>query len=167
MANEEIITSWFRQYSDDVYNFLIYYVGNGDVDDMVQEVFIKALRNIESFQYQSKPRTWLFSIARNVAIDKIRKHNREKRKEDKLIQYQTGTNELSPEEIYQFSETKREVFQAMQSLNKNYYEVLLLRGINELSVQETASILNWTPSKVKVTFHRAIKKLTKEMGGIK
>ncbi|SET48159.1 RNA polymerase sigma-70 factor, ECF subfamily [Salinibacillus kushneri] len=164
MTNEDVVTTWFHQYSDDVYNFLIYYVGSGDVEDMVQEVFIKAMKH---FKHESKPKTWLFSIARNVAIDQMRKKKRERNKESKLLQEKNMSNEESPEDIYQLSETKRELYQAVQCLKKNYREVLLLRGIQELTIEETARILGWSPNKVKVTFHRAMKTLKKQMGGVK
>ncbi|WP_044160536.1 RNA polymerase sigma factor [Virgibacillus sp. MSP4-1] len=166
MTHEDTLTTWFQHYSDDVYNFLIYYVGHGDVEDMVQEVFIKALNHIDTFKHESKPKTWLFSIARNVAIDHMRKKKRDRNKESKLIQHKQTVNEKSPEDIYQLSETRKEVYQAMRCLKRNYYEVLLLRGIQELSVEETAGVLDWSQNKVKVTFHRAMKALKKQLGGV-
>ncbi|WP_420910306.1 RNA polymerase sigma factor [Neobacillus muris] len=42
---------------------------------------------------------------------------------------------------------------------------IFLRGIKEFSVSETASILNWNENKVRITYHRALKKLQKSMGG--
>jgi RNA polymerase sigma-70 factor (ECF subfamily) len=74
------ISDWFYQYSNDVYQFLIYYLGSVDVEDMVQEVFIRAIKNEQSFQESSTPKTWLFSIARNLAIDEIRRKQEEESK---------------------------------------------------------------------------------------
>ncbi|MGD6774654.1 sigma factor-like helix-turn-helix DNA-binding protein [Sutcliffiella horikoshii] len=53
----------------------------------------------------------------------------------------------------------------IRMLKQSYYDVLMLRGINELSVQETAQELNWTESKVNLSYHRALKTLEKKMGG--
>jgi RNA polymerase sigma-70 factor, ECF subfamily len=66
------ISEWFHQYSNDLYQFLIYYLGSSDVEDLVQEVFIRAIKNMDSFEEKSSPKTWLFSIARHIAIDEIR-----------------------------------------------------------------------------------------------
>jgi len=160
-----MITTWFYEYSDDVLNFLIYYTGRGDVDDMVQEVFIKALRRIETYNGVSSPKSWLFSIARNIAIDEIRKGKRERDKIEKSWRLHEKKIAQSPEEIYQLNETNREVYRQIQTLKRNYRDVLILKGIKELSVKETSDVLNWSENKVKVTYHRALKALEKKLGG--
>lgn len=68
------IEQWFMEYSNDLYHFLVYYTGKHDVDDLVQEVFIKALHNLHHFKGASSPKTWLISIARHLVIDLQRKH---------------------------------------------------------------------------------------------
>lgn len=164
MIENDVITEWFYEYSDDIYNFLIYYTGSGDVEDLVQEVFVKAFRNFNSFQKNSTPKTWLFSIARNVAIDEKRKYKKERTKREK-VQKEINQQVPTPETIYQFNESKKQLYYTIQSLKQNYRDVLILRGIKEFSVQETATILNWSENKVKVTFHRALKALEKKLGG--
>ncbi|MED4163148.1 RNA polymerase sigma factor [Halalkalibacterium halodurans] len=165
MTEKEIITEWFNDYSDDVFNFLIYFTGSVDVEDLVQEVFVKALRNLDSFQGESEPKTWLFSIARNAAIDQMRKWKKEKIKREKVLRQPKQEAPNTPETLYQLNESKKELYVAIQSLKQNYREVLILRGIKEFSVQETAVILNWSENKVKVTFHRALKAFEKKFRG--
>jgi len=165
LVGKEIITTWFQDYGDDVLNFLIYYTGRGDVDDLVQEVFVKAFRRIETFNEKSSPKTWLLSIARNVAIDESRKRKREREKLEKSWRSYEQRSFQSPEEIYQLSETNREVYRAILSLKRNYRDVLIIKGIKDLSVTETSTILNWSENKVKVTYHRALKALEKKLGG--
>lgn len=63
------------------------------------------------------------------------------------------------------NENNRLLYQAVQSLKANYRDVIILRGIKELSVSETASILNWTENKVRINYHRALKILQKSEGG--
>lgn len=67
------IEDWFSTYGNDVYNFLVYYTGKSDVEDLVQEVYIKALKNLSRFEERASPKTWLFAIARRTAIDHERK----------------------------------------------------------------------------------------------
>ncbi len=166
MREENDVSDWFKEYHNDIYNFLIYYTGGIDVEDFVQETFIKAIRNLHKFKGGSNPRTWLISIARNVAIDESRKRRKEEIKRNRLLQFSTtAKGSDSPEEMVGLSETKLELYRAIRLLKQSYYDVLMLRGINELSVQETAQALNWSESKVNLSSHRALKALEKKMGG--
>ncbi|MCA1319565.1 RNA polymerase sigma factor [Bacillus tianshenii] len=168
MREETEITDWFRAYHNDIYNFLIYYTGGMDVEDLVQETFVKAVRNIHKFKGDASPRTWLISIARNVAIDESRKRRKEETKRTRLFRFNDSAKVSdSPEEIVGLSETKAELYMAIRTLKQSYYDVLMLRGINELSVQETAQALKWSENKVNLSYHRALKALEKKMGGRK
>lgn len=163
MAQNDLIEEWFQLYADPVYNFLLYYIRSGDVEDLVQEVFIKAMRGISSFKGNSSPKTWLFSIARNVALDHIRKNR--KRRDVTVFKDERHSPEdtLSPEILYQLDETKREIYKAIGGLRQPFQEILIIRGIKECTIQESAGILRWSENKVKVTYHRALKALLKEV----
>ncbi|RHW41518.1 RNA polymerase sigma factor [Neobacillus notoginsengisoli] len=166
MLRKEIISEWFQQYSHDVYNFLIYYTGKRDVEDLVQETFIKALKGLERFNYNSSPKTWLFTIARNLAIDDARK--KKNRIWDKITRFEQqpeGVDSETPETIFEANEQAEELLAAIQKLKQNYREVVILRGIKELSVAETAAVLNWTEDMVRTNYHRALKVLRNQRGG--
>lgn len=168
MREENEVTDWFREYHNDIYNFLIYYTGGMDVEDLVQETFVKAVRNIHKFKGDSNPRTWLISIARNVAIDESRKRRKEVVKRNRLLLFsESAKGSDSPEEIVGLSEMKAELYMAIRTLKQSYYDVLMFRGINELSVQETAQALKWSENKVNLSYHRALKALEKKLGGRK
>jgi len=166
MSRKEIISEWFHQYSHDVYHFLIYYTGKSDVEDLVQETFIKALKGLERFNYNSSPKTWLFTIARNLAIDEARK--KKNRIWDKITRFDhtaEGVAAETPETIFEENEQARELLAAIQKLKQNYREVVILRGIKELSVAETAAVLDWTEDMVRTNYHRALKALRNQKGG--
>lgn len=154
------ISEWFYLYNKDIYHFLVYYIGSSDVEDLVQEVFIRAIKGFDTYQKKSSPKTWLFSIARHVGIDEIRKRKRLRMK-PMIWFWDEQTDKDSPEKILQLNENNRMLYQAIQSLKANYRDVIILRGIKELSVSETASILNWNENKVRTTYHRALKTLQK------
>jgi RNA polymerase sigma-70 factor, ECF subfamily len=157
MISKEI-SEWFYLYNKDIYHFLVHYIGSSDVEDLVQEVFIRAIKSFETYQKKSSPKTWLFSIARNVGIDEIRKRKRLRMKQ--MIWFLgEQTEKETPEKMLQLNENNRLLYQAIQSLKSNYRDVIILRGIKELSVSETASILNWNENKVRITYHRALKTL--------
>jgi RNA polymerase sigma-70 factor, ECF subfamily len=160
--NSNIISEWFYLYNKDIYHYLVYYIGSGDVEDLVQEVFIRAIKGFDTFQQKASPKTWLFSIARHVGIDEMRKRNRLKMKQ---MNWFRDEQKETPEDILQLNENNKLLYQAIQSLKANYRDVVILRGIKELSVAETASILNWNDNKVRTTYHRALKSLQKNIGG--
>ncbi|WP_058309088.1 RNA polymerase sigma factor [Gracilibacillus massiliensis] len=141
---------------------LLYYVGSGDIEDLVQEVFIRAIKGLNSYREDSSPKTWLLSIARNVGIDEIRKRKRELIKNKIAITNHEPRDEKTPEEILYLEENKLHLYQVILSLKTNYREVIILRAIKEISVSETAGILNCSENKVRITYHRALKKLAKK-----
>ncbi len=166
MPSNEKISEWFYLHNKDIYHFFIYYIGSNDVEDLVQEVFVRAIKGFDTYEEKSSPKTWLFSIARNVAIDEIRRRKRAKLKTALFLQ--TETEEIiqgeNPETVLELNERQKELCRAIQSLKSNYRDVIVLRGIKDLSIQETATILTWSENKVRITYHRALKALQKERG---
>lgn len=140
-------------------------LGTEDVEDLVQEVFIRAIKSIDRFNEQSSPKTWLFSIARHAGIDEIRRKKRRHLLLTILNRGQSAEHAATPENLYFLNENQKELYSAISSLKQNYRDVIILRGIKELSVKETAEILKWSEAKVSLTFHRAIVALRKEQGG--
>jgi len=170
MSNKQVISEWFYLYSDDIYQFLFYRLNSKhhDVEDLVQEVFIRALNSLDRYKGEASPKTWLYSIARNIAIDAQRKKKRDKWKW--LLQFESGqlpesTEKDTPEQLFFVSEEQKELLEAIRSLKESYQEVLIMRSIKELSVEETAVAMGWTENKVRSTLHRAKSALQKKLGG--
>lgn len=157
MDKESIIEDLFIKYYSYIYHFLVYYTQSKDVEDLVQECFLKALKGIHQFEGKSDPKTWLVSIARRIAID----HHRRKQKLTQLpksnLQQIPSQTHLENQVIQK--EEIQQVYMAINEMKKKDREVLILRGIMELSVTETAEILGWSKNKVNLTLHRALKKL--------
>jgi RNA polymerase sigma-70 factor (ECF subfamily) len=153
------VEQWFHEYEKDITNYLVYYTGSKDVEDLVQETFLKAFQSFVHFKFESNPKTWLISIARHAAIDFYRKRSVWHTLKEKLLR-QNLEREISITEeiIIQKAESAR-LLEAIHALRKNYRDVVLLRGMADLSPEETAKVLGWTENKVNVTFHRAVKKL--------
>ena len=160
---ENKIDEIYRHYYLDVYKFIICYSGNqNDSEDMTQEVFIRVLKNLSKYDYSSSLKTWIFSIAKHVAIDHYRKTRFTIILKEGFFK-QLISNEKSPFEYAEQNETKIYLNETISKIKPNYRMVLILRGINEFSIKETAQILNYSESKVKVVYHRAIKELEKIM----
>ncbi|QQE73786.1 RNA polymerase sigma factor [Brevibacillus composti] len=156
------VEAWFTLYSHDLYNFLVYFTGHHDVEDLVQEVFMKAMLNKHQFRGRAARKTWLFSIARNLAIDHVRKEKWRRSVLSSFLPF-FRSEEKGPDEIAERNEEFHFLYGAIRQLKQTHREVILLRGIQGFSVAETAEILDWSESKVHVTLHRGLKELRKLM----
>ncbi|TYS55812.1 RNA polymerase sigma factor SigX [Sutcliffiella horikoshii] len=157
----------YEKYHQDVYQFLYYMVNNKEqAEDLVQEVYIKVLRSYDRFEGKSSERTWLFSIAKHVAIDSFRKQKGWKNKLLETFDWnkqQVKDHAPLPEEIAVQNEQVQQMYRCLDKCKVDHRLVLILRYIQALTIQETAQILGWTESKVKTTQHRALKVLKANM----
>jgi len=164
---DSVFDELYRKYHHDVFQFLFYMVKNKEqAEDLVQEVYIRVLKSYEQFEGKSSEKTWLFSIARNVAIDSFRKQKGWKQK--LLEKFDWSTNQVKdhgpiPEEIAVQNEEIQLIYRCLDKCTIDQRMVIIMRYIHELSISETAETLSWTESKVKTTQHRALKVLKKYM----
>jgi RNA polymerase sigma-70 factor, ECF subfamily len=160
---EEQIDKIYNRHYMEVYRFLICFSGNqNDAEDLTQEVFIRVLNNLSNIHSINNLKTWIFSIAKHVAIDHYRKRRFSSLFTDGFFNKIIST-EKEPNELFEQNEMKRLVHAAISKLKPNYRSVVILRGINEFSIKETSEILQCKESKVKVDYHRALKELKKKL----
>lgn len=152
----EIITALFDEYADKIFRYARYSLPS-DIDprDVVQEVFLRAFRSWHEFQGDSEPKTWLFRIARNHIYDLLRKKRRQRAHE---LNHETMEGSILMESIIELED-------ALTGLQPAYQQVLNLRWIQHMSVPEVAQVLGWSEVKVRITFHRAKKKLQELLQG--
>ncbi|MBZ5753040.1 RNA polymerase sigma factor [Metabacillus rhizolycopersici] len=160
---EEKIVEIYNHHYLDVYRFLVCFSGNqNDAEDLTQEVFIRVLNNFSNINSIINLKTWIFSIAKHVAIDHYRKKRFSSLIKDGFFK-QIVSTEKEPTELIEQNEMKKLVHSAISKLKPNYRAVVILRGINEFSIRETSEILQCSESKVKVDYHRALKELKKKL----
>ena len=153
----------YVEYSDRIYRYIFLQVRQKELaEDLTQETFYRAFKNIHTFNKQASMSTWLLKIARNATYD----HFRRKRiirffSLDKEVNVDTSNH--SPEDELLKKDMTVRLYNALASLKPTYRDVLILRKINESSIKETAYILGWTETKVKSTMVRAFAALKKEM----
>lgn len=160
---ESIFHSLYDRYHQDVFQFLIYLVKNrGVAEDLSHEVYVRVIKSYERFQGRSSEKTWLFAIAKNVAIDYFRKHA--VRSAHNFDAFNWETEQLvspmkSPESLVELNDEMKQLLGALEKCTGDQKMVIIMRYFQELSIAETAAILNWSEGKVKTTQHRAIKQL--------
>lgn len=164
---DSVFDELYSKYHHDVFQFIFYMVKNREqAEDLVQEVYIRVLKSYDRFEGKSSEKTWLFSIARNVAIDHFRKQKGWRQKIAEKFDWSTGQikdENPIPEEIALQNEEISLIYQCLEQCTVDQRMVIILRYIQELTIIETAEALGWTESKVKTTQHRALKVLKKEM----
>ncbi|MEO5645895.1 MAG: RNA polymerase sigma factor [Candidatus Paceibacterota bacterium] len=137
-----------------------------DIEDLLQNIFIKVYRNINEYDTSLLFSSWIYRIAHNEMIDWYR---REKRRTTLSLddEAQDIVSKLFTEEdhISRFSnaEQKQAVINAVNTLDEKYKDILLLRFFEEKSYEEIADILQIPPGTVAVRINRAKKQLEKTL----
>lgn len=168
--DDSVFHRLYEQYHQDVFKFLIYLTRNRDhAEDLSHEVYVRVLRAYAGFEGKSSEKTWLFSIAKNVAIDHFRKNAvRKKHLYDKFDweKSELVSTGILPDEMAVMSEEMQELLKELDLCTGDQKMVIVMRYFHDLSIAETADVLGWTEGKVKTTQHRAIKALQKKMNAL-
>ncbi len=137
-----------------------FFHNKADVDDFVQDVFIKVFNNLSSFRHESKFSTWLTRIAYTTAVN-TKKRTREN--EDISDESQIESAYLSPEEQEIKRITAKAVKQAMENLPQQYYSCLNLYFFQDMSYNEIAEITDIPVNTIKSHIFRAKKILQQKL----
>ncbi|WP_102274044.1 RNA polymerase sigma factor [Cytobacillus massiliigabonensis] len=152
----------YKEYSDKIFSYIYLLVNDKeDAEDLTQDTFIKVYRNLDKLYGKSNLFPWLFSISRNVTLDYFGKKSL--LTTFSLDKYQFESNQQTPLELIMKGERMNILYEAIHNLHLSYQKVLILRKIKELSIKETAEILNWNENRVKITTSRAIAALKREL----
>lgn len=138
----------YSLYFKDVYKYVLSLCYNQDIaEDITQETFLKALKNINKFKGQCKLRVWLCQIAKNTYFSLYEKNKYE-------IEFNKEYEIESIETKLIRKETAFEVHKVVHQLEEPYKEVFTLRIFGELSFAQIGELFGKTESWARVTFHR-------------
>lgn len=153
----------YRSYAKPLYYFLLKMSGSSHLaEDLTQETFVRATVSL-SFYEQEDVRAWLFKVARNAYLDEWRK--RQRRKWVPFADYLFSKNEMIspyglPEEEVLLEEEKEDLLNLLGYLPEQYRTIIYLREYETFSYEEIQETLDMSESQVKVTLHRARKRLS-------
>ncbi|MDQ6595490.1 RNA polymerase sigma factor SigW [Bacillus salipaludis] len=158
-------------YKNSVYQLCYRMIGNRhEAEDLAQEAFLRAYMNIHTFNQDLKFSTWLFRIATNLCIDRIRK-----KKPDYYLDAEVaGTEGLTmysqipsqtkpPESEVESLELHETVQKEILKLPEKYRSVIVLKYIEELSLNEISEILDMPLGTVKTRIHRGREALRQQL----
>jgi RNA polymerase sigma-70 factor (ECF subfamily) len=137
---------------------------DADAEEAAQEAVLKAFMHIREFRAESKFSTWLVQITINEARMKLRKDHRqlyesvdEPRSDEKGDYWPSDYADWReiPVEALAMKELRQALYRALESLAQKYREVLVCRDVQQLSIAETANVLNISEANVRTRLSRA------------
>jgi RNA polymerase sigma-70 factor, ECF subfamily len=142
----------YRRHARMVHGLLLTQVSSADVEDLVHDVFLRAMRKLESLRDGSAFGPWVASIARNRAID----HHRARplQRDDSEV----ALPPAAPAEVQAHA-----VLAIIRELPLAYRETLVLRLVEGMTGPEIAARTGLTPESVRVNLHRGMKKLRERL----
>jgi len=160
-----------RPYELSVYRTALSFMKNeSDAEDVAQEAFLKAFRNLKNFRGNAKFSTWLISITLNEARSRLRRQRtlRMESLDDTPDEGHVSPALLRdwreiPSEALERQEVRQMLQDAISNLSPIYREVLLLRDVEGLSIEEASAALTVSTASVKVRLHRARLMLQKQL----
>ena len=158
-----------EQYQYRLVRYLIYLLGRRDgVDDLVQETWLRVLERGSSYDGHSRFEPWLFRIARNLALDDLRKRRNfsldsAQSEEWDAVALSPTSTDPSPFLLAARSEDTQRLAHSMQTLEPACREALVLRFQEELSLQEISIVADAPVSTVASRIYRALATLRTQL----
>jgi len=163
-----VLEALVEQYQYRLVRYLIYLLGNrGAVDDLVQEIWLRVLERGSSYDGQSRFEPWLFRIARNIAVDAVRKRRMFSfdSNDDDNVRPAAASDEPSPFTLAARTEDADRLARSLETLEPAYREALVLRFQEDLSLQEISAIVGAPVSTVASRIYKGLATLRPHFQG--
>ncbi len=142
----------YSEYYDTVFRYILSICKDEAwAEEITQEAFFKALKNIDSFQGKCKLRVWLCQIAKNTFYTDAKKRSREI---SDFTLASIPVSDTSQQDLMR-KEDAFEIHKALHMLDEPYKEVFWMRTFGELSFKDIGMLFGKTESWARVTYHRA------------
>ena len=148
----------YEKYSTDLYSFIIKLCGNEQLaKDIMQDTMLRAIENIDKFKGNCSIKTYLFTIARNLYLDTLKKSENKNISSDGTEQeFADGTSFV---DRLTDKESALTIHRLLHCLDEPYKEIFSLRVFAELSFREIGDIFGNSENWARTAFFRAKKKL--------
>jgi RNA polymerase sigma-70 factor (ECF subfamily) len=159
-----------EQHSRAVFRLAFRMTGNEqDAEDVVQETFLRAYRQLDKYEARASFSTWLYRIASNYSLDliRMRKRHEDKRErgkaEEKDILQTLPVNTPGPDRITYSSQVKERVNEALNELSAQERTAFVLRHFEGMSIDEIGETLGTGTNATKHSIFRAVQKLRRSL----
>lgn len=150
-----------------VLRYLTHLVGEGEAEDLTQSVMLKVAEGLAGFRGDSSPSTWIYRIATNAALDRLRRKTMQTLSETEFESDEDdappGPQTPSVEATAMREEMSSCIREFIERLPENYKAVVALSELEGFNNDEIAAILGVSLDTVKIRLHRARAKLRKDL----
>ena len=164
-----VLEALVEQYQYRLVRYFVYLTGRRDgADDLVQETWLRVLERGSSYDGHSRFEPWLFRVARNIAVDAMRKRRTlslDSDDDDGRVQPTPASNEPSPFTLAARTEDADRLARSLQALETVHREALVLRFQEDLSLQEISAIVGAPVSTVASRIYRGLATLRPQFEG--
>nr|WP_026264194.1 RNA polymerase sigma factor SigW [Paenibacillus terrigena] len=158
-------------YKDKIFHLAYRMLSNRhEAEDVVQDTFLRVYKNLDRYDENQKFSTWIYRIGTNLCIDRLRKRkptyslDAEMNDQEGVDGYSIlPSDDRTPESELLLSETQQLIRQAIESLPAKYKTVMVLRYLQELSLQEISDVLDMPVTTIKTRVHRGREYLRKKL----
>ena len=154
-GDERAATLLVERHAGGVARFARSIGARGDVQEVVQDTFVRAFGSLDGFRGESSLRTWLFTIARRLLLDRRRSERR--RGQQVEVQDSDVVTEYDSLDSVVAEETRARMQSAIDRLSKTQREVFVLRVTEGLSYKEIADVAATTEGAARVHYHNAMR----------
>lgn len=153
----------YRQYYPPIHRYLIRYVGQKEAEDLAQEVFLKASRSLDSFRGEAQVSTWLYRIATNATIDRMRQPNFRRETSCSPVEDDLTGDVQSLENEALRRSTNECIRGVIDGLSEKYRVPVILSELQGLPNYQIAKVLGLSLDVVKIRLHRGKARLKQEL----
>jgi RNA polymerase sigma-70 factor, ECF subfamily len=151
----------YERYFDGIYRYAYTRIGHrADAEDLTEQVFLKMVDAVPGFRLRGVPfSSWLYRIAHNLVIDRYRRSGHATLElADDLRDHAPHAD---PEGQFQSAEERRRLLDAMRQLTPEQQQVIAMRFIDNLEVQQVADLMGRRPGAIHAMQHRALNSLSR------
>ena len=163
-----VLETLVEQYQYRLVRYLVSLLGRRDgVDDFVQETWLRVLERGESYDGRSRFEPWLFRVARNIALDDLRKRPMFSldSNEEGVVHLSPASSEPSPYTLAARTQDAARLAHSLETLEPVFREALMLRFQEDLSLQEISAIVGAPVSTVASRIYRGLATLRPQFEG--
>jgi len=154
-GDQRAATALVERHSPALARFAVSQGARQDIDELVQDTFVRAFNSIDGFRGESSFRTWLLTIERRLMLDRRRS---ERRRPDKVeIQEGDASTQFDALDGMVADEARRKLTEAVTKLSPTQREVFTLRVGEGLSYKEIADAVGTTEGAARVHYHNAMR----------
>jgi RNA polymerase sigma-70 factor (ECF subfamily) len=155
-GDDRAATELVQRHAQALASFAVSWGARSDeVDELVQDTFVRAFNSLEGFRGDSSFRTWLFTIQRRLLVDRKRAERRRRDRDE--VQEVDAATEYDALDTVVADETQRRLQDAVARLSPMQKEVFALRVSEGLSYKEIAEAVGTTEGAARVHYHNAMR----------